>query len=242
MRFDGSLSFIFVVSALFARLCIAQSSTTVTNRSGVTSSSGSAGTSTTTPQSSSFTISVVNVTATIVRPISSGSRTLTRSTTVVTTFSSTESIYLTPSSTLTTTSSTTTSASPSATTARAPTIHLNTKVDGAFAVLGVVLVLTGLPTAFMGHKNRWSSFFLLGFYSFMAVTGVVILEFGVLQREQQQLNPPDAKSRGLYLFACAVAGFVGGFISIFFWQLTKYLIGALGGVSLFFILDQIVLY
>jgi hypothetical protein len=115
-------------------------------------------------------------------------------------------------------------------------------VDGAFAVLGVVLVLTGLPTAFMGHKNRWSSFFLLGFYSFMAVTGVVILEFGVLQREQQQLNPPDAKSRGLYLFACAVAGFVGGFISIFFWQMTKYLIGALGGVSLFFILDQIVLY
>lgn len=75
----------------------------------------------------------------------------------------------------------------------------------------------------------------------MAVTGAVILKFGVLDRKLQQVNLPDGKSRGLYLFACAVSGFVGGFISIFFWQMTKYLIGALGGVSfiyIFFILDQ----
>jgi hypothetical protein len=97
-----------------------------------------------------------------------------------------------------------------------------------------VLILTGLPTAFMGHKNRWSSFFLLGFYSFMAATGAIILKFGVLDRKQQQINLPDAKSRGLYLFACGVSGFLGGFISIFFWQMTKYLIGALGGVSFMF--------
>lgn len=60
---------------------------------------------------------------------------------------------------------------------------------------------------------------------------VIILKFGVLDREQQELSLPNAKLRGLYLLACAVAGFVGGGVAIFFWQMTKYLIGALGGVS-----------
>lgn len=226
MRFDSSLS--LFVFALIAKLCVAQSSTTTSRSSSVIPTT----TSTTTAPNSSYTASVVNVTTTIVEPISSGTRALTRSTTIVTTFRSTE--YLTPSTTSITTSTTTSSASPSATTSAAPAIHLATKVDGAFAVLGVLLVLTGLPTAFMGHKNRWSSFFLLGFYSFMAVTGMVILRFGILDRAEQQLSLPDAKSRGLYIFACAVSGFVGGFISIFFWQMTKYLIGALGGVSLRF--------
>lgn len=34
-------------------------------------------------------------------------------------------------------------------------IRLDTKVDGAFGALGAVLILTGLPSAFWGHKNRW---------------------------------------------------------------------------------------
>ena len=33
---------------------------------------------------------------------------------------------------------------------------LATKIDPAFGVLGMVLILTGLPSAFLGHKNRWS--------------------------------------------------------------------------------------
>ena len=33
--------------------------------------------------------------------------------------------------------------------------HLDTKIDPAFGVLGAILILTGLPSAFLGHKNRW---------------------------------------------------------------------------------------
>ncbi|KAF8317571.1 hypothetical protein DL93DRAFT_2035906, partial [Clavulina sp. PMI_390] len=120
----------------------------------------------------------------------------------------------------------------SATATGPPPNVLATKVDGAFACLGVLLVLTGLPTAFLGHKNRWSSFFLLGFYSFTLATGVVILRFGVLSRLENQLSLPDTKLRGLYLLASGVAGVVGGGVAIFFWQTTKYLIGALGGLVL----------
>lgn len=35
------------------------------------------------------------------------------------------------------------------------TCNQDTVVDPAFAVLGVILILTGLPSAFWGHKNRW---------------------------------------------------------------------------------------
>lgn len=34
-------------------------------------------------------------------------------------------------------------------------VLLDTHVDAAFGVLGAILVLTGLPNAFWGHKNRW---------------------------------------------------------------------------------------
>lgn len=32
---------------------------------------------------------------------------------------------------------------------------LDTRVDPAFGVVGALLILTGLPSAFLGHKNRW---------------------------------------------------------------------------------------
>jgi hypothetical protein len=32
---------------------------------------------------------------------------------------------------------------------------LDTRVDPGFGVLGALLILTGLPSAFLGHKNRW---------------------------------------------------------------------------------------
>ena len=34
-------------------------------------------------------------------------------------------------------------------------IVLDTKLDPAFAVIGALLVVTGIPSAFWGHKNRW---------------------------------------------------------------------------------------
>lgn len=56
--------------------------------------------------------------------------------------------------TLTPTASTTT-ASASETSASATPIVLDTRIDPAYGVLGAVLIITGLPSAFWGHKNRW---------------------------------------------------------------------------------------
>ncbi|KAG8963825.1 hypothetical protein FRC03_002509, partial [Tulasnella sp. 419] len=106
-------------------------------------------------------------------------------------------------------------------------IHLDTKIDPAFGVLGALLILTGLPSAFWGHKNRWTSFFLIGFYTLSLICFVLITRFGILQA----VNPPSKAVRGLFLLACAVAGVAGGGISIFFWQHSKYFIGAWGGLA-----------
>ncbi|KAG8755459.1 hypothetical protein FRC12_010880, partial [Ceratobasidium sp. 428] len=133
------------------------------------------------------------------------------------------SYTLTPSSTI---ASTTASATPSAT--AAASIHLDTRVDPTFGVLGALLILTGLPTAFWGHKNRWSSFFLMGFYTLALTTVVLILKFGVLDA----VNGPSRVVRGMFLIAATVAGVVGGGLSIFFWKHTKYFIGAWGGFAL----------
>ncbi|KAJ1310942.1 hypothetical protein OPQ81_009454 [Rhizoctonia solani] len=132
------------------------------------------------------------------------------------------SYTLTPSSTL----ASATSAAASATSTPFP--HLNTRVDPTFGVLGALLILTGLPTAFWGHKNRWSSFFLIGFYTLALTTIVLILKFGVLDA----VNPPSKAVRGMFLLASAVAGVVGGGLAIFFWQGARYFIGAWGGFAL----------
>ncbi|KAH7344494.1 hypothetical protein B0J17DRAFT_623865 [Rhizoctonia solani] len=132
------------------------------------------------------------------------------------------SYTLTPSSTL----ASATSAAASATSTPFP--HLDTRVDPTFGVLGALLILTGLPTAFWGHKNRWSSFFLIGFYTLALTTIVLILKFGVLDA----INPPSKAVRGMFLLASAVAGVMGGGLSIFFWKHTKYFIGAWGGFAL----------
>ena len=79
---------------------------------------------------------------------SSGSRTLAIVDVFPTTFNVTLTIVPTPTSTVNA------SASASATSTASATI-LETKIDPAFSVLGVVLILTGLPSAFLGHKNRW---------------------------------------------------------------------------------------
>lgn len=126
---------------------------------------------------------------------------------------------------------TSTFASPTATSSATPTptpIVLATKITPAFGVLGAVLVLTGLPSAFWGHKNRWTSFFLIGFYTFALVCFVLIAKFGILPA----VNPPSATLQGMFVLSCAISGIMGGAISIFFWKATKYFIGAWGGFAI----------
>jgi hypothetical protein len=95
-------------------------------------------------------------------------------------------------------------------------------------VLGAVLIITGIPSAFFGHKNRWTSFFLIGFYTLSLVCFVLILKFGILTA----VNPPSKVLRGLFVLASAVAGIAGGGISIFFWKAARYFIGGWGGFAL----------
>ena len=57
---------------------------------------------------------------------------------------------------------------------------------------------------------------------------VLILKFGVLD----QVNPPSTTLRGLFVLSCTVAGGAGGAIAIFFWKVSRYLIGGWGGFSL----------
>lgn|SRR6267142_132648 len=79
---------------------------------------------------------------------SSGTQTLA----IVNVFPTTYNVTLTLAPTPT--SSVNASASASASSTASATI-LATKIDPAFSVLGTVLILTGLPSAFLGHKNRW---------------------------------------------------------------------------------------
>ncbi|EIW86823.1 hypothetical protein CONPUDRAFT_148869 [Coniophora puteana RWD-64-598 SS2] len=124
---------------------------------------------------------------------------------------------------------TSTLSSPTSTTASTtPTpIVLDTRITPAFGVLGAILILTGLPSAFWGHKNRWTSFFLIGFYTLALVCFVLIIKFGILPA----LNPPNNTLQGMFVLASAIAGIVGGGITIFFWRGTKYFIGAWGGFA-----------
>lgn len=107
------------------------------------------------------------------------------------------------------------------------TVSLSTHIDGAFGTLGAILILTGIPNAFLGHKNRWSSFFIIGFYTMSLVCFVLILKYGILQA----VNPPDTTLRGLFVLSCGVAGIAGGGVAIFFWKASKYFIGAWGGFA-----------
>ncbi|KAJ7357256.1 hypothetical protein DFH08DRAFT_1076261 [Mycena albidolilacea] len=134
------------------------------------------------------------------------------------------SITIPPTPTPTSASVSASSASASA----APDHVLATKLDPGFGVLGAVLIITGVPSAFFGHKNRWTSFFLIGFYTLSLVCFVLILKFGILTA----VNPPSKMLRGMFVLASAVAGIAGGGISIFFWKASRYFIGGWGGFAL----------
>ena len=69
---------------------------------------------------------------------------------------------------------------------------------------------------------------MIGFYTFALATLALILKFGVLEA----VNPPNVKIRGVFVLACSIAGIAGGGVAIFFWQQSKYFIGAWGGFAL----------
>ncbi|KAL7285123.1 hypothetical protein ACG7TL_000215 [Trametes sanguinea] len=169
----------------------------------------------------SASLSLTTSFTTVTTTIHSGNQNIPISTVIPVVFN----VTVTPSAS----ASSTSSAQPSATTSAAPDYSkLDTHLDPGFGVLGALLILTGLPSAFLGHKNRWSSFFLIGFYTLSLVCFVLILRFGVIYA----INPPNKTLRGLFVLSCFVAGVAGGGVSIFFWKASKYFIGAWGGFAL----------
>ena len=72
-----------------------------------------------------------------------------------------------------------------------------------------------------------TSFFLIGFYTLSLICFALIVKFGILR----SVNPPGTTLRGMFVLSSFVAGIAGGGISIFFWQTTKYFIGAWGGFA-----------
>ncbi|KAH9937181.1 uncharacterized protein B0H18DRAFT_1081441 [Fomitopsis serialis] len=184
--------------------------------------SSSAASSTTTP-SAPTSLSLTTSYTPLVTTVRSGGNTITFSTSLpVSTFNVTVTATSTASASASSNSS---AAAASASAAAEAARTLDTQIDPAFGVLGALLILTGLPSAFLGHKNRWTSFFLIGVYTFALVCFSLIIRFGVLQA----VNPPTKAVRGLFMLACGVAGIAGGGIAIFFWQATRYFVGAWGG-------------
>lgn len=182
--------------------------------------------------STSLSLSLTTAVETITTTSRTQNQISTFPTTITTTFNVTYTVSPTPSST----SSTSASATPTPT-----PIVLETELDPGFGVLGAILILTGLPSAFWGHKNRWyvqfssldrsvymslrTSFFLIGFYTLALVCVVLILNFGVLPA----VNPPTKTLRGMFVLSCVIAGTAGGAIAIFFWKAARYCIGGWGG-------------
>ncbi|KAF8585556.1 hypothetical protein K439DRAFT_1039036 [Ramaria rubella] len=207
---------------LLAPLAIAQQP----SRSSASSSASSASSSANPSSSQSSGTSAANVTSIVTSVPVTRASVSAGNTIQITAFTPT-TIF----STIAPTNTSTTAPPPANTTAANATTPsgpvLDTRVDPGFGVLGAILVLTGLPSAFLGHKNRWSSFFLTGFYTLALVCLALILKFGVLVA----VHPPNQTLRGLFVLACGVAGIAGGGVSIFFWQQAKYFIGAWGGFS-----------
>ncbi|KAG8219724.1 hypothetical protein J3R82DRAFT_692 [Butyriboletus roseoflavus] len=199
------------LSLLFSSFLLhvsAQSTSAPANSTTTASSSTS-----TSPPSSNLTTFLATSSYTATTTSYSGSQGIPFTTVVPT-------IYNVTSTLPTPTASTSASATPTP-------IVLATEITPAFGVLGVILILTGLPSAFWGHKNRWTSFFLIGFYSLSLVCFVLIVKFGILPA----VNPPSTTLQGMFVLACAVAGIMGGAFTIFFWKATKYFIGAWGGFA-----------
>ncbi|WRT67799.1 uncharacterized protein IL334_004773 [Kwoniella shivajii] len=106
------------------------------------------------------------------------------------------------------------------------------KIDPAFGVLGGLLIISGIPVAVLGGKNRWSSNAISTGYALMLFTLVMVLRFGVEPNLQPPSpNPPSTTLRGLYLLACIIASFFGAAAGIFLYSFAKYWVSAIGGFT-----------
>lgn len=131
------------LSLLFSSLLLhvsAQSTSSPANSTTTTSSSIPSSTQTPTPSSNLTTFLATSSYATTIVS-HSGTQDITFTTVVPTVYNVTSTLPTPTAST---------SASPSPT-----PIVLATEITPAFGVLGAILILTGLPSAFWGHKNRW---------------------------------------------------------------------------------------
>ncbi|WVQ85089.1 hypothetical protein IAT38_007253 [Cryptococcus sp. DSM 104549] len=109
-------------------------------------------------------------------------------------------------------------------------IPFNVVIDPAYGILGAFLILTGIPVAVLGGKNRWSSLAIASGYTLMMFTLVMILRFGVQPNLQgPTIHPPNRTLRGLYLLACIISSFIGAGLGIFFFNFAKYWVSAAGG-------------
>ncbi|WVQ72782.1 hypothetical protein IAR50_002342 [Cryptococcus sp. DSM 104548] len=105
-------------------------------------------------------------------------------------------------------------------------------IDPAYGIAGAFLIITGIPVATLGGKNRWSALAISSGYALMLFTLVLILRFGV-EPDINTLNPnpPSKTTRGLYLLATLVSALIGGGAGIFFFTFAKYAISAGGGFT-----------
>ncbi|TKY90426.1 hypothetical protein EX895_000424 [Sporisorium graminicola] len=194
--------------------------------------------SSTAPTSSSAAASSTTVVSTITTTLSRGQ---TLPTSLTSSASHSGDVWFIPVTTVIPVTSVATSASaslsaPAATTTANTTasalqasnsnaLPLHAIIDPAFGVLGAILIIMGLPMAFYGHRNRWSSYFLAGFFALALICISIILKVGV----EPAVNPPSKAIRGLFLVAAVIAGAVGGIISIVFWRGAGLLACGLGG-------------
>ncbi|OCF43573.1 hypothetical protein I317_02591 [Kwoniella heveanensis CBS 569] len=106
------------------------------------------------------------------------------------------------------------------------------RIDPAYGVLGALLIVSGIPVAVLGGKNRWSSLAISTGYAVMLLTLVLILRWGVQPNLQPPSpSPPSTTLRGLYLLACVIASFFGAALGIFLYTFAKYWVSAIGGFT-----------
>ncbi|BEJ17576.1 hypothetical protein CspHIS471_0609770 [Cutaneotrichosporon sp. HIS471] len=107
------------------------------------------------------------------------------------------------------------------------------KLDVAYGLGGALLILSGIPVATLGGKNRWSVLAVVSGYTVAFFCLVIILSFGVAPAlEPPSPNPPSVALRGLYVLAVGISCIVGGGLGIFFFTFAKYWVGAAGGFCL----------
>lgn len=184
MRLPFSLLFSSLLLYVSAQSTSAQPNSTVATSSAPSSTSPSSSPS---PTPSDLTVFLVTTSYTTTSVSHSGTQDIPFTTVVPTVYNATSTLPTpTPS----------TSSSPSPT-----PIVLATEITPAFGVLGGILILTGLPSAFWGHKNRWytvpssytSSRSVLVFQDFLLPHRILYPVSRLLRSHRQIWHPPSSE-------------------------------------------------